>query len=469
MSQKKTLFLPIETSIRELDYNLILAVMVLNPEVQVLIGQTGVICEEASQRLNGVILGKNFINNDKKRPMTMYKDFQKNGIRLFYLHEEGGPIFNFQSFQDRLNRYIDPNCFSGNDFVLTWGDLDREHYLEQIDSGLCNIVKVGTPRFDLGKKKYSALYQQEVEELKKQYGKIILFNTNFESNNYLGKGRVIINNAVASSDREMINQYIGQITHENDVYSNFIRLINELSQRYPDYSIVLRPHPSEEDSAYSSILEHIPNAHVTREGSLVSWFRASDCLIAHYCTTMMEAYLTGTPVINFKPVHDLRYQIPEMDAISKTCVNNEEVFEFIDDLKSSKYPSIMDLELMKKLRGRIANYEEGFDSFQVLCDLLSKSLAECDYTIEIPHKKPVREKLGSLKQNIKNTIKDCLINRLNVSSEKNAGYKHSMQKLFGFNPEAIDQKLRVMEQIFDKKVQTKWIHDRLVSITLVDS
>tara|TARA_B100001093_G_scaffold514741_1_gene589480 strand:- start:6566 stop:7993 length:1428 start_codon:yes stop_codon:yes gene_type:complete len=462
LENKKTLFLPIETAVRELDYKLILAIKSIEKDMQVVIGQTAVVDLVARQCENGVIIGKNFISNQKALKVETFKQLQFNGIRLFFLHEEAGPSYDSHDDAQRFSSYLNPNDFNEKDILFTWGDNDHDYYTQNSPNAKCKIIKSGSPRMDMAKKGYSFLFDKEIESIKSKHGKIILLNANLSSNSIIGTeaGLDHIVKYVTNGDKDLLHYYIGIFTHCNKLFSYFIEMIVDLSERYPDHTIVLRPHPSEDETTYNGYLKHLSNVMITREGSLISWIKASECVIANYCTTLMEAYKAGIPALNFKPVINDKLNITPIDAISKTCESSDEIIQNLDSIFAGKYSIKADEDLMKNhLQKSIANFIPGVDSFDIISELLKQALQSADSVEIIPEVVPLYERIKRKLRPIKRKLME---RRVRSSASLVSGNRHSATKLRGFDEENLKYKLDLLEERYGKKVEINWINSQLV-------
>jgi hypothetical protein len=91
-------------------------------------------------------------------------------------------------------------------------------------------------------------------------------------------------------------------------------MVPALARACPDYTIVLRPHPSEKRETWSELTRDHPNVRVVQEGSVVPWLIASEVMIHNGCQTAVEAYLLGVAAIAYQPVtsEDFDLQLPNL-------------------------------------------------------------------------------------------------------------------------------------------------------------
>ena len=58
-------------------------------------------------------------------------------------------------------------------------------------------------------------------------------------------------------------------------FADLVVLLRRLALTYPDYTIVLRPHPSENLTFYRQAFSRLENVMVRRDKSVLNWIRAA--------------------------------------------------------------------------------------------------------------------------------------------------------------------------------------------------
>ena len=74
-----------------------------------------------------------------------------------------------------------------------------------------------------------------------------------------------------------------------------------VATHFPQYTVILRPHTSENLSFYQHAFGSFKNVVVTRQGGVLTWIRAAELVVHSNCTTGIEAVLAGRPVLNLLP------------------------------------------------------------------------------------------------------------------------------------------------------------------------
>jgi hypothetical protein len=127
--------------------------------------------------------------------------------------------------------------------------------------------------------------------------------------------------------------------HKQAIFENFQRLIPSLEQTFPDYTIVVRPHPTENHEIYSKIAAGCSRVRVTNEGNVVPWLLATAAVIHNGCTTGLEAYVMGIPAISYRATvndyYDLGfYRLP--NVLSHQCFDFDELRGTLGDILAGK-------------------------------------------------------------------------------------------------------------------------------------
>lgn len=359
--RRKVLLFPVETTVRELDFRLILALLVTRPDWQILIGDHELLFKLSLRLRNVVSVLKNVTGG--KRPWK-YGRWKKLNHRIIQLDEEGaiyeqGP----ERWKVALDNRLIIRELDANEHVCTWGAFQAEHYRSLSPACSDNIVATGHPRFDLCRPTFDALYEEEVSQLRETYGKFILINTNIIASNVTGRDVYFRFYRIDPEDSATRTHYIEHYCHEARREAAFIELINHLSNTCPDHQIVFRPHPSEDIRAYEALLKYIPRVTITRQGSLNAWLRSCQVLIHDGCTTAIEAHLSNTPVINFHPIHDPRFEIILPNLVGTTCITPEDVERAVRDLDRNPDRAVTSPENLERLTAMIRNFDPSWDSF----------------------------------------------------------------------------------------------------------
>lgn len=271
---KKWLYLPIEERTRELDAKLLLAYYALKRKYNVVFGAQYDMVTKADKFPNGVFLSKGHTSNNFKFAYHV----KSLGNKIVELDEEA----LFLTKDRYIGRRTDDKLLSSLDQLYCWGEHQKNLLLENYPIHKDKIFLTGHPRFDLLKKKFHNLYNEDISRIKKRFGDFILINTRFGLYNSLSG----FNNNNLELKR---------------LYESFIWMIKNLSVKFPSLNIIVRPHPAENIESYRTELKNYKNAFVIHEGSVTKWILASKLVIHNGCTTGIEAFIAERPVFSYMP------------------------------------------------------------------------------------------------------------------------------------------------------------------------
>jgi len=180
-------------------------------------------------------------------------------------------------------------------------------------------------------------FKDEVEKLRNTYGDFILINSNFNHINAFYPVQSLFlplknpgqQPRFGRAARGMTREFAeGFRDHKLAIFEDFKGLIPSLERAFPDYTIVVRPHPTEKHEVYHEIAAQCERVRVTNEGNVIPWLMAAKALIHNGCTTGVEAYVMRVPAISYRAtVNDYYdygfYQLP--NRLSHQCFNFEQL------------------------------------------------------------------------------------------------------------------------------------------------
>ena len=324
MKNKPLLIIPVETRVRELDAKLLLAIIALKQGFDVVLGALWEMKYLMDLLDRGIYL-------DKSIAKTKYKWFQKcreNGFTIAALDEEGLVYFDAETYRQLR---IFPESMEKISCFFAWGQ-DQAEVMAPLIGSMQSKVKIsGNPRFDLLRPELRGFYQKDVESLRNKYGRILLINTSFSFAN-------------SSNDPEALLQTFSQypiaeerpgffqdwMAAQHRVMESFKEMLPLLRKRFPEHTILIRPHPSESLECWQELTRSMDRAHVVREGNVVPWILASDVLVHWNCTTAIEATLMGIPAISYRKERSDLYEQPLPNGISFHAFDPDELFAMIE-------------------------------------------------------------------------------------------------------------------------------------------
>ena len=328
---KPTLLIPVENQVRELDPKLLLACIAARRGFSSVIGSHRDIDFRIASFPRSLYLCKSFTISNLK----MFRIIYKLGHEIVTWDEEALVHLPPEIY---YSRRLSPFTMKYVSHLFAWGEDNAKLWRQypEFPAGL-PIHITGNPRNDMLRPEMRAFYENDVQEIRNVHGEFILINTNFNHVNSFspvqnlfqpGKNRgeeSIFGKAAKGMNREYAE---GLRDHKTAIFGHFQRLIPALEQAFPNHTIVVRPHPTENQDIYNKISAKCQRVRVTNEGNVVPWLMATTALIHNGCTTGVEAYVIGVPAISYRAtVNDFYdygfYRLP--NVLSYDCSNFEEL------------------------------------------------------------------------------------------------------------------------------------------------
>ena len=351
----RVLYLPVEVTRRELNSKLLIAITALNNN-----SFDCVFCGrdvELFQRMAipGVVLLKSMAGFELKK----IEKLKKHGHIIFSLDEEGvvpplnDPSINSRFSEENLNKL---------DGLLSNGPLEILSYPEKIRNS-AKIQIVGNPRFDFYKKERRIFFNKNKNKIRKSFRnkKIILLASRFgDVNLYNNKSAFDLLKSMGYIDTSEAEIFFkGFFEHGNKLFTKFLELPSFLAKNFPEYMIVVRPHPSEDHAKWLNSAKE-KNIVVTADYDIASWLACADCLIHNGCTTAVEAVAMQVPVITFMPEQSDEYDLNYPNEMGLITTNLQEVKNALNNLLINALPlgtrdikTIIDFDLNENASNKI--------------------------------------------------------------------------------------------------------------------
>ena len=106
------------------------------------------------------------------------------------------------------------------------------------------------------------------------------------------------------------------------IFEHFQQPIADVKRALPNYTIIVRPHPTENHDVYRKIADQCDRVWVTNEGNIVPWPRAARVPIHNGCATGVEAYMMRVPAGSCRIVGNEDY-----DYGDKSAINAEQIYD----------------------------------------------------------------------------------------------------------------------------------------------
>ena len=333
---ERTIFIPIETAVRELDGKLLVAFYLIEKGYRVIIGSRRGVFRELNHYSKALFLAKSV----SKEHENIYKKIRFQDCLTVVQNVEGGILTKDESGHFKNSYPVE--CIPYIDKYYLFGSKIKESFIQNIkEISPDKLVISGDPRFDLLKTHYREYYQERVNQIKRKYGdSIILINTSFSiANPYVGEEQLFRFMEKNSGYNE---QTINNLKLKNKFYKpimhTYIQAVKQIANSNPDSSFIIRPHPSESLVIYQNEFHDFNNVYVSNDGNVHIWILACKGVIHYDCTTGIEAILANKPTIAFVPD------------------KNDEVFAWLPAYLSDQVATID--ELNDKVQSILANQYE---------------------------------------------------------------------------------------------------------------
>ena len=342
MTMKIQLLIPVENQVREFDAKLLLACVAAKRGFSAVIGSRREMEFRIASYSRSLYLSKSMTI----RSALLFKVAHKVGHNIVAWDEEALVHLPPETyFSDRLApasvRYVS--------HLLAWGqdnaDLWRQY--PDLPNGI-PIHLTGNPRIDMLRSEMRPFFAEDVEKIQKSYGNFILINTNFNHVNAFSPDMNLFKPVkkpgatpgFGRGARGMSREFAkGLSDHKQAIFQDFQKLIPALERSFPDYTIIVRPHPTENQQIYRNIAIQCKRVQVTNEGNVVPWILASKAVIHNCCTTGLEAYVMRVPAISYRATvndfYDLGfYRLPNL--LSHQCFDFEELQSTLKDILTGR-------------------------------------------------------------------------------------------------------------------------------------
>jgi surface carbohydrate biosynthesis protein len=371
-----SLLIPVENQVRELDAKLLLACVAAERGYTSVIGPHRQIDFRIASFPRSIYLGKSFTVMNLKMFQIMYK----LGHQIVAWDEEALVHLPPEMY---FSRRLSPQTLEYTSHLLAWGEENAALWRQypQLPQGT-TIHITGNPRGDLLRPEIREFYKGEVEKILKNYDKFILVNTNFHhinafypSQNLFRPAKSGERSEFGKAGRGLSREYALSLQdHKMALFKKFQQLFPELESTFPDYTVVVRPHPSENQAIYQKIASECTRVKVITRANIVPWLLAAKAVIHNGCTTGVEAYLLGVPAISYHAVinEDIDndfYRLP--GQLSHQCFNFEQLRDTLGSILNGRL-GVIDGERCQKVARHHIAAQDGPMACERIMDIVEK-------------------------------------------------------------------------------------------------
>jgi surface carbohydrate biosynthesis protein len=330
---KPTLLIPVEIQAREFEAKLLLACVAARRGFPSVIGPRREMHFHIPSFPKSIYLSKSTTNAS----INVFRSLKRLGDKIVVWDEEALVALPPKLyFKHRLS--LEALMYVSH--LFAWGEENAELWRSypEMPTGM-HIHITGNPRGDLLRPELNGYYQKEVETIRRIHGDFILINTNFNLVNayypemnllmpspHEGEAPLLTRRSVSLGlNREYAE---GFTAYKFAILGDFEKLIPTLEKAFPEFTIVIRPHPAENQEVYKRLAAKCERVQVIHKGNVVPWLLAAKALIHNGCTTGIEAYAVGTPTVAYRSRAHEQYDRDFHDLpnrLSHQCFNVEEV------------------------------------------------------------------------------------------------------------------------------------------------
>lgn len=327
------IYIPIEIKVRELEGRLLLALTAAERGHTVVVGEKKDTIGLATKGLlpPGLVHLKSITPHESmKRLLSRLK---KNGHAVTVQDEESGLLDETYDTFARLR--FSEETIQAVDRVLAWGNYDQRSLKQFYESQSDKIVVTGSPRVDFWREDFADYYSDHKESKEMEGKPYIMVVSNFS-------GPLNINrfwNVMArlseagyferEEGREM-REYLNA-AYQTKLIGEFVFMIRGLRRRFPDYNVLVRPHPVESTEGWEKLIGNVPGVFVQRSGTISPWIRHAKAIIHNGCTSAMEAAISGQNRIAYRPIpNKIEREIP--NKVSLNAFSEEELHTLLDGM-----------------------------------------------------------------------------------------------------------------------------------------
>lgn len=221
------------------------------------------------------------------------------------------------------------------DKVFNWGDFDYQNLVNEYPKYKKKFFNSGNPRIDLWRQDFKKYYKNISNIHIKDY---IFFSTNFECFSVEPIKKIIDFHTEAGYFKRGLKKsnLIKDFKESEIIFKYYKKAIINLSLKFHDKMIVIRPHPRDDIKKWEKIFKNYKNIFITADGYLSDWIDRSKVVIHYGCTGGLEASVRNKFTFSYIPVKNLKSEKRYSDSLSIKVFNEKDLINKIEKVFSSK-------------------------------------------------------------------------------------------------------------------------------------
>lgn len=314
------IYLPIEVKVRELEGKTLLALIAAEKGHTVILG-------EKKDTLNlaqtphlppGIVHDKSLTPGDYK--IKNFTRLKKHGHLITGQDEESGLLD--ESFDSFAKRRFSAETVSMADKIFAWGRHDQSSLQKIYPEYAEKIIATGSPRVDFWRNEFDNYYKDSTSGLKSYIFIASNFGFPIDENLFWDRIARLRKAGYFERDPEMEKYMYENTAYQYRLLHEFVTMIRQLSDAFPDQTILVRPHPVESIDAWHKLLGELPNVIIERKDTISGWIRNAAVLVHNGCTSALEAAVSGLPRIAYRPIpHEIEREIPNNTSLHAFSMN----------------------------------------------------------------------------------------------------------------------------------------------------
>ena len=341
------IYIKLEILSRELKAKMLLGMYAAAKGHQVLIGDEEILRLIENKKLNpGIILEKSITPAESR--INQLKNYNENKSIVTSLDEETPLSTNNLDLFCEVR--FSKETLNLSKKVFCWSNYDYEVLAKHFPSLKKKFFATGNPRMELWKEKYNDLYKSE-EIKKKRY---IMISSNIGvglwNSKYSDVIRMLRKNGYFKN-KEYEKYFFSWMKYNFSLLHKFTSAIDYLTERFPNYNFLVRPHPSESEENWKNILKKKRNLKIDKNMDHSFLIQNSEIIIHNGCTGGIEGFIRKKKVISFKPLKE-NGVLEFANQFGYLAENQEELGDIIEKIYDEMEPKKINEELYHKFVSR---------------------------------------------------------------------------------------------------------------------
>ena len=455
-STKPTLLIPVELQVRELDPKLLLACVAARRGFPSVIGPRREMHFHIPSFPRSIYLSKSTTSGSS----NVFKNLHRMRYKIVAWDEEALVSLPPEAY---YKHRLSPISMGYVSHLLAWGEENAKLWRQYPNLPADIPIHItGNPRGDLLRTELRGFYEKDVQELRRTYGEFILFNTNFNLiNAFFSDMNLLMPNAKAGKDlilsrraesMGLSQEYAeGFSKHKRAILEDFLQVIPAIDRSFSNYTIVIRPHPAENQEIYQKVAANCERVQVINKGNVVPWILAAKVLLHNGCTSGVEAYALGTPTIAYRASINEHYDrdfhlLPNL--LSRQCFDSDELKVTLEKILTGTLGAVDGAE-RDTLFGRHMAAQEGPLACERIVDVFEEMME--GYS-ELPGL-TMRERIKGWKWATKRRVKKRLRKYLpNMSHNRPEFLRHRYPEI---SRESLYERIARLQQLLGHNVELK--------------